>query len=104
MLGIDERGGSAVFLHLGEDVERDRGLTGGFRPKDFHNPPARNAADADGVIEGERPGVDRLHLHVPVLAQPHDGAGAEGALDLGDRRLQRFLLALLVQIGGYRRF
>ena len=82
MLRINECGSPARFLHLGNNVERNRRFTGGFRPEDFHNSSARNAADSDCIVERERTGVNRLHLHVAVLSQTHDRACAKRPFNL----------------------
>ena len=70
-------------------VQRERGLAGGFRPVDLDHAAARQAADAERDVEAERAGGDRLDLHrLVVLAEPHDRALAEGALDLGERGIK----------------
>ena len=86
MFGIDEGADAALLLRLGHGVQRERGLAGGFRPVDFDHPAARQAADAERDIEPERAGGDGVDIHrLVVLAEPHDRALAERALDLGDR-------------------
>ena len=57
-----------------------------FRPVDFHHPAARQAADAERDVEPERAGGNGLDIHgLVVLAEPHDRALAELALDLAQR-------------------
>src|SRR5262249_59549133 len=52
----------------------------------------RRTADAERNIEPERASGDGLDLdRLLVLTEPHDGALAEAALDLGDRSLKRLL-------------
>ena len=93
MLGVDEGADAALLLRLGDDVQRQRGLAGGFRPVDLDDAAARQAADAERDVEAERAGRDRLDVHrLVVLAEPHDRALAEGALDLGERGIQRLRL------------
>src|SRR5689334_17374659 len=93
MFGIDEGTDAALLLRLGEAVQRERGLAGGFRPVDFHNATARQSTDAERDVEPERAGRDRLDLHrLVVLAELHDRALAEGALDLAERGIKSFRL------------
>ena len=89
VLGIDEGADAALLLRLGDAVQRERGLAGGFRPVDLDHAPARQAADAERDVEAERAGGDRLDVHrLVVLAEPHDRALAEIALDLGERGIK----------------
>ena len=86
VLGIDEGADAALLLRFGDGVQRERGLAGGFRPVDFDHPAARQAADAERDVEPERAGRDDLDVHrLVVLAELHDRALAEIALDLGQR-------------------
>ena len=66
-----------------------RGLARGFRPEDLDDPAARDAADAERVVEAHRPGGDRLGSRVDgiLLAEAHDRALAELLLDLADGHL-----------------
>ena len=90
MLGVDEGADAALLLSLGDGVQRERGLAGGFRPVDFDDASARQAADAERDIEAERAGGDDIDIHRPVvLAELHDRALAEISLDLGQRRVER---------------
>ena len=41
MFDIDESREAAAFLRLSNDGERERGLTGGFRPENFYDTAAR---------------------------------------------------------------
>src|SRR5947208_1369895 len=92
-LGIDEGADAAGLLRLGEAVQRERGFAGGFRPVDLDHAPARQAADAERDVEAERAGGYRFDLHrLVVLAELHDRALAEGALDLGQRGIKGFRL------------
>ncbi len=54
MLGVDEGGRAAGFLRRGDDVKREGGLSGGLRTEDLDDPAAREAADAEGHVHGER--------------------------------------------------
>ena len=87
MLRVDEGADAAALLRLGDGVERKRRLAGGFRPVDLDHPAARQAADAERHVEADRAGGDGGDLHhLAVLAEPHDGALAERALDLARAR------------------
>ena len=63
VLGVDEGADAAVLLGLGDDVQGERGLAGGFRPVDLDDAAARQAADAERDVEAERAGGDRLDVH-----------------------------------------
>src|SRR6185312_13006454 len=93
VLGVDEGADAAELLRLGHRVQRERGLAGRFRPVDFHDAAARQAANAEGDIEPERAGRDRLDVHgLVVFAETHNRALAELALDLAERGRQGFRL------------
>ena len=93
VLGVDERADAAELLGLGDGRERQRRLARAFRTIDFDDPPARQPANTKCDIEPKRTGRDRLDLdRLVMLAEPHDRALAEGALDLAQRRIQCFLL------------
>ncbi len=86
VLDVDEGADAAGLLGFGNGVQRQRGLAGRFRPVNLDHPAARQAADAERNIEPERAGGDRLDIHrFVVLAELHDRALAELALDLGER-------------------
>ena len=92
VLGVDERGGTAEPLRLGGTGKGERGLSRTLGTVDFDDPATGNATDAECHVEPQRAGRDRLHLDCGAVAQPHDGAFAEGPLDLTERRVQRPLL------------
>ncbi len=89
MLRVDEGAGAALLLRLRDRVQRQRGLAGGFRPVDLDDAAAGEAADAKRDVQRQRArrddlgGIDRL-----ALAEAHDRALAEGALDLAERRVE----------------
>src|SRR5690348_8267671 len=93
MFGVDEGTGAAGFLRLGDDLERERGLAGAFRPVNLDDAAARQAADAERDVETERTGGNHLGLTLrrDMGAKLHDRAFAEGALDLAERRFERLL-------------
>ena len=93
MLGIDEGAGAAGLLRFSDGVQRQRRLARTLRPVDLDHPPARQAADPEPDVEPERASRNRLGLHRRLaLAELHDRALAERALDLPERRFQRALL------------
>ena len=51
MLRIDVGRHPAGLLHVGHEVEAERGLAGGLGAVDLGDPAPRNAADADGGVE-----------------------------------------------------
>ena len=76
---------------LGQAMQSERRFTRRFRAVDFDDAAARQAADAERDIEAKRTcgnGVDVHRLH--VLAEPHDRALAETALDLRQRGFKGF--------------
>ena len=96
MLGIDEGADAALLLGLGDGVQGQRRLARRFRPVDLDDAAARQAADAERDVEPERAGRDGLDLHrLLALAEPHDRALAEGALDLRERRVESFRLVFI---------
>ena len=94
VLGVDVGAHPAVALRLGDDVHRQGRLARRLRPVDLGDPAPRQPADAEGEIERQRPGGDRLDVHRRLLAHPHDGALAVLLLDLRQRHLQRLRLLL----------
>ena len=90
VLGVDKRRRATRLLHLGDDVQRQRGFAGRFRPIDFHYAPARQPAQAEGNIQPERAGRDGLNIAFHrAIAHAHDGAFAKLLFNLGERRSQR---------------
>jgi hypothetical protein len=86
VFGVDEGRGAAELLHLGDDLQRQRGLAGGFGAVDLDDPAARQAADAEGDVEPERAGGDGLDVALDAaVAHAHDRALAELLFDLGER-------------------
>ena len=88
VLGVDERGHAARALCLGDDVQRQRRLARRLRAVDLDDAAARDAADTERDVKGQRAGrddVDVLSLHV---AETHDRSLSVGAFDLPECRLQ----------------
>jgi hypothetical protein len=102
VLRVDEGGGPAHLLDVGDDLEGERGLAGRFRAVDLDHAAARQAAHAEGHVEAERAGGDHLDgaVHVRV-AHAHDRALAELLLDLREGGRQRLGL-VFVHLGCFR--
>ena len=93
VLGVDERRLAAELLRLGDEVVDHGGLARGLRAEDLDDAAARDAADAEGDVEGQRPGRHELHVVAHgVVAETHDTALAELAVDLCHGGLEGFVL------------
>ena len=85
MLCIHEGAEAAGFLCLGDNMQRNGGLTGGFRSEDFDDTSARHTADAKGGIQGQNTGGDHLNVLVHgSISKTHDGAGTKLLVDRGN--------------------
>ena len=82
VLGVNECGVAAGLLGVGDCVQSDRGLTGGFGAVYLNDAAAREAADAEGDVECEGTRGDHLHGRAIVIAQAHDGALTKLLVDL----------------------
>jgi hypothetical protein len=91
VLGVDERADATATLSLGDHVVDERRLPGRLRSEDLDDAPARQAADAEREVEGERPGRDSAGRDLAVVVHPHDRALAELALDLAERNVESLL-------------
>src|SRR5206468_7891169 len=90
VLRVDEGADAAALLALGDELERERGLTRRLRSVDLDHPPARDPADAERDIEAERARRQAGDvLRQRLLAELHDGALAELLLDLADGEVDR---------------
>ena len=100
MLGVDEDRRAARLLRLGNDVQRDGGLAGRFRPKDLHHAPARESADAQrrSPREMEPLGITSTATMVRD-PMPQDGTLAELLVHLDQGLVDGALALPLVQHG-----
>ena len=81
--------GAGDLLHLGDDLQRQRGLARRFGAVDFDHPAARQATDAQRDVQAQRAGGDDLDVFdLLAVAQAHDRALAELLFDLRQRGLQ----------------
>ena len=88
VLGVDEGRHPALALGLGDDVQGQGGLPGGFRAVDLDHPPAGHAADPQGQVQGEAAGGDHRHVDFFLGPQAHDGALAVILFNLAQRLFQ----------------
>jgi len=88
VLDVDEGGEAAALLRLGNDGERERGLTRGFRAEHFHNPAAGETANPESAVDQQVPGGDDIDIDAAVIAEAHDRRFTELLLDVGDREIQ----------------
>ena len=88
VLGVDERHDAAGALGVGHGVQGDGRLAGGLRTVDLHDPTARQAAEAERDVEGDRAGRDDLERGAGLVAEAHDRALAELLLDVGECGVQ----------------
>ena len=101
VLGVDEGGGAAQLLHLGDHRQGQRRLAGRFRAVDLDDAAARQPADAERDVEPERAGGNHLDvLRHLGFAEPHDRALAELLLDLREGGLQGLALVVVHDEGG----
>ena len=63
VLGIDVGAHAAVALRLGDHVHGEGGLTRRLRAEDLGDAATGQAADAEGEVERQRAGGDRLDRH-----------------------------------------
>ena len=90
VLGVDEGRQSVLFLRLGHDVQGKGRFSARFGAENLDHPSPGNAAHAECGIEPD--GARRDYGDVGDLvaaAQPHDGALAKLAFDLGNGQIHR---------------
>ena len=98
MFCIDERRGPTDFLRFRNDMETQGGFSRGFRTKNFHHSPARQPADPQGQIQGQRPRGHDLHVirHV-ATSQFHNRAFPKLLFNLGHGQFQCFHFPLIIR-------
>ena len=97
VLGVDEGADAAAALRLGDDVVDERRLARRLGAEDLDDAAARQPADPEREVEGERAGRDRADRDLRLVAHPHHGALAEVALDLPEGGVQSLLAIHLHQ-------
>ncbi len=101
VLGVDVGRQAALLLGLGHHVQGQGGLAAGLRPVDFHHAALGHPAHAQRRIQGDGAGADDFDAlgGAHAVAQLHDGALAEGPLDVGDGAGQGFQAVILLGCG-----
>ena len=102
VLHVDEGHFAAFLLGLGQNVQRQRGLTAGLRAVHLHDAPTGHTAHAQRHIQAQAAGGDGFHLHGGIVAQLHDGTLAELLFDLGQGGGQSVLLGFRAGLFGCR--
>jgi len=87
-------------LRFCDDVLAEGGLARGFRPVNFDHASARDAADAEGNIEGQRTRGDGLGDHAVGFAETHDGTVAVAFEDVADGFVEHGALGAIHVSGG----
>ena len=83
VFGVDEGGQATGLLRFGDDLQRDGRLARRLGTENLDDAAARNAADAQRCVEGDRTGGDDGDGHDGLFAaEAHDGALAELLLNL----------------------
>ena len=91
VFGIDVGADAPVALRLGDHVHGERRLARRLRAEDLGDAASRQSADAEGEVERQRPGGDRLDAHRRLLAHAHDRALAVLLVDLGQGHVERLV-------------
>ena len=99
VLGVDEGADAAAALRLGDHVVDERRFAGRLRPEDLDDPAARQTADAERDVEGERAGRDRADRDGGLVVHLHDRALAELPLDLAERDVECLVLVHVILLG-----
>ena len=106
MFRVDKGGHAAQLLRLSNDLERERGLARRFGTEHLDDAAARHTADAEGVVDADGAGRDRVNrLDGALLTQSHDRALAELLLDLANGQLhglEAFLVLTVVVLVHWR--
>src|ERR1043165_8245272 len=95
MLGVDERCDAASLLGIGDDVQTQSRLAAGLGAVDLGDTTPRDPPDADGGVQVDRSGWDRIDPNSVLSPQPHDRALTHALLDLRDGQIQRLFLVVL---------
>ena len=102
VLHVDEGGVAPALLTLGDAVQSQGSLAGGFRPVDLDDSAPGQAADAQGQVQGQGARGDGLHVQGGILPQTHYRAVAKLLFDLGQGCFQGLGL-VLCGVGGLGR-
>jgi hypothetical protein len=91
VLGVDERADAAATLGFRHHVVDERRLARRLRAEDLDDASARQPADAERQVEGERAGRDGADRYGGAVVHLHDRPLAELALDLAERDVECLL-------------
>ena len=94
MLGVDDGADAPLLLGLGDDVDRERGLTGGLRSVDFSDTATRQTSDSEGEVESDGSCGNGLHVGHFIISETHQGSGAEILLKMLQGHTEGLLLLL----------
>ncbi|OPZ62479.1 MAG: hypothetical protein BWY86_00373 [Candidatus Aminicenantes bacterium ADurb.Bin508] len=100
MLHIDKGGGSASLLRLRDDVKGQSRLSRGLLPVDLDNPPPGKASDAQGGIQAQGAGRDRLDIQDIGVSEAAQIALPKLPVDLGQGHLQGLVLSIGLFLDG----
>ena len=84
MLCVDEGTDASRRLSACDGVKGHRRLAAGLGSVDLHDAPTREATNAKGQVQRNRPGRDHVDGRATIFAKAHDCALAELALDVGE--------------------
>ena len=82
VLGIDISGRAAETLRFRDHVRRQRRLAGRLCTEDFHHPAARQPANTERHVQGDRARRNHIDVLAAPVTQLHDGAATERLVDL----------------------
>src|SRR5215217_6811742 len=88
MLGVDEAGGAATLLGLGDHAEGQGGLAGALGAVDLGDATPGDAADPQGRVQGRAAGGDGGWRWLTVGVGVVGDAGADAPVDLGQRGME----------------
>ena len=99
VFGVDEDRCPALLLRFGDNLQRNGGLAGGLRPEDLHYATAREAADTQGRIQGDRAARYDIHRHDRAGSDAQHGALPKLLFHLGQGQIDCALALPLVKHG-----
>ena len=89
MFRVNECTGSADFLHLGNHLQREGCLAGGFRAEHFNHTATGKTANAQREVKAERPGGDNFDvLRRDIVIHAHNRALTELLFNRSQGNLQ----------------
>ena len=96
---VDEGRLASCLLCFGDDMQRQRCLTGRFRSVNLYNSAFWHAADAGRDIQTDGTAGNRVDIHLRAfITELHNGTLAELLLDLCHRSFQCFIFLCFICI------